>query len=95
MPVFSLGFSQGVFRSSALMALLCQWWKEGSGSLQLQAFEKLRNSLAFIYIHDVKHCTLESEVFHNFRTSLRGSIGRPPHMLTWVSLFSTLEGQRL
>ena len=66
-----------------------------SGSLLLQAFEKLRNSLACVYIHDVKHSTLESEVFDNFWTSLRGSIGRPPHMLTWVSVFSTLEGQGL
>ena len=93
MPVFSLGFSKGMLRASTLLALLCQWWQEGSGSLLLQAFEKMRNSLACIYIHHVKHSTLENEVFHNFRTSLRGSIRKPPHMLTWVSVLSTLKGK--
>ena len=93
LPTFCLGFSKGMLRASTLLALLCQWWSDGMADLLLQTLDKLRKSLKCVFVYFTKHNTLEHEVFHNFRTSLRGSIRKPPNLLTWVGVLDKLRNK--
>ncbi len=89
----SLAFSKGMLRASALLSLLCQWWRQGTGNLLLMTFETLKESVQMIHVHCVKHLTLQDEVFHNFRLSIRGSLRRPPNVMTWVGTLSKLRNK--
>ncbi|CAJ1447674.1 unnamed protein product [Effrenium voratum] len=57
----------------------------------LEVFDKLKASCQAIYVHHIKHVSLQDEVFYNFRVSLRGAIRRPPNLLTWVGTLSQLK----
>ncbi|CAJ1446520.1 unnamed protein product [Effrenium voratum] len=90
---FSLGYVKGMLRGSTILALLYMFWQDGQGLqlLVLETFSNLRTSCGVVYVHHIKHFSLQDEVFYNFRVSLRGSIRRPPNLLTWVGTLSQLK----
>ena len=89
LPPFSLGYVKGSLRCATLMALLLLLWEEGGPALQ--AFPKFMASLKGIYVRHIQHQTVQDEVFQNFKMSLRGSIRRPPKLLTWVLTLMSLK----
>ena len=88
---FSLGYVKGMLRGSTILALLYMFWQDGQGLQLLETFSNLRTSCGVVYVHHIKHFSLQDEVFYNFRVSLRGSIRRPPNLLTWVGTLSQLK----
>ena len=88
---FSLGYVKGMLRGSTILALLHMFWQDGQGLQLLEMFDKLKASCQAIYVHHIKHVSLQDEVFYNFRVSLRGAIRRPPNLLTWVGTLSQLK----
>ena len=88
---FSLGYVKGMLRGSTILALLHMFWQDGQGLQLLEVFDKLKASCQAIYVHHIKHVSLQEEVFYNFRVSLRGAIRRPPNLLTWVGTLSQLK----
>ena len=89
---FSLGFVKGALRASTLLSLLHMFWQDGQGLKLLETFNKLQASVVSgIFVVHVRHVSLQEEVFHNFKLSLRGSIRRPPNLLTWVGALSQLK----
>ena len=88
---FSLGYVKGMLRGSTILALLYMFWQDGQGLQLLETFSNLRTSCGVVYVHHIKHFSLQDEVFYNFRVSLRGSIRRPPNLPTWVGTLSQLK----
>ena len=90
-PAFSLAFTKGMLRASTVLALLCQWWQEGCADILLRSFPHIKETCSTVYVYHVQHLTLQDEVFHNFRLSLKGSIRKPPNFLTWIQVLTKLK----
>ena len=91
---FSLAFSKGHAQGQRFVVAVCaSGGVRGTGNLLLMTFETLKESVQMIHVHCVKHLTLQDEVFHNFRLSIRGSLRRPPNVMTWVGTLSKLRNK--
>lgn len=89
LPPFTLAFVKGFLRASTGLALLHLFYETGQDFLTL--FPCLGETFSTVYVHHVSHATVQEEVFHNFKVSLRNSIRRPPNMLTWIGTLQSLK----
>jgi hypothetical protein len=56
-----------------------------------QTHPKLYDSILRIEVHRVEFASKREELFANFKLSHRGSIRKPPNVLTWVFALGKLQ----
>ena len=61
---FSLGYVKGMLRGSTILALLHMFWQDGQGLQLLEMFDKLKASCQAIYVHHIKHVSLQTSGCH-------------------------------
>ena len=89
--IFSLGYTKGMLRACTLLSLLHMWMDDGAEESFMSNFPHVMKSCQEIFVHFVSLPSAQEEIFHNFRMSLRGSIRRPPNLLTWVGVLQALK----
>jgi hypothetical protein len=67
-----------------------QWQKHTQTRHTQQTHPKLYASILKIEVHRVEFASKQEELFSNFKLSHRGSIRKPPNVVTWVFALSKL-----